>query len=160
MASLREFIHSIGQDAPMVSIRALASQCGTTPPISVMALMQGQCRRTIDLRLQKTVPYEGNLYYTAQLNGQGTLEEIAVPPSTSIVEVRFVKVGYGSEDCNNSEAVVSVPSGTTIGKAKIGEIYNLSEPKLPLPFLACIATTTVTDPNFIIISVTYSPPSA
>lgn len=109
MISLRDFLTSIGQTPPGVSIRAVAQQCQTESPISLRALIQGGCKRTIAVLLERQMVFEGNVPYLGTLNVSGVLQEIAVPATTAISEVRFVKAGRDTSECNDSEAVVIVP---------------------------------------------------
>ncbi len=159
MPSLREFINSIGQDAPVMSVLEIAEHCQSQPPVSVKALIQGDCRQTVSVTLQRQEVGVANFPpYVGELHGNGVLREIAVPNSLSVVGVSFVKAGHSTEDCGDSDAVIFVPEGETIGEAEITEIFDevpsFNDSK-PLFFVACVVATPAF-PASVTITITFS----
>ncbi|WP_038016401.1 hypothetical protein [Synechococcus sp. PCC 7335] len=166
MTSLKSSPAIDGQDFPL-SVRNIAAQNSLLPPISIIELMNIQpevpdetpneapnetpegITRTI--LLKKHTPYQGHIPYVGQLSGQGILQSIQVPDSFTVSSIRFIKSGYGSEDCGNPEATVGVESGATIGTQKLLEIFESLQ--LPIYFLACVVGTSA--PANVYISATF-----
>lgn len=92
---------------------------------------------------------EGPLSYVGQYPpGFGTvpaghLLQIALPQSAQVLGFSFVKIGHSTEECGNSDAVVTVLQASHTTPAQLTAIYGAAKPSYssssPIPFVACIS---------------------
>lgn len=160
MVSLRDFLISTGQNDSEVSILEVAEHCQVESPISLRALIEGGCQQTFAVALERqeigVIPDEGIIPpYRGRLFASGILEAIAVPAAAGLSHVAFVKVGHSTNECNDPEAVVTVPGGTGIGRDGISEIFDVAEQPSPVDFIACVSSASPL--QFVSIDVTISP---
>jgi len=161
VASVREFLESVGQNSAAVSLLAVAEHCQAKSPVSIRALIEGGCRRTVLVALKRQeVGVAMFPPYVGELHGSGRLTEITVPHSGSLIGVSFVKPGHNTDECGDAEAVVFTAAGATLDEEKIKEIFGGSLPLLddttPAFFVACVVTQG-DFPPFVNIEVTLSP---
>jgi Fibronectin type III domain len=91
------------------------------------------------------VPYRGQ-FPAFGVVPTGHLVQIRVPQvGPADLQVRFVKAGHTTAECNNPSAVVVVGEGQSTTPAQITEIFGQAEPPFstlnPLVFTACLGTT-------------------
>jgi hypothetical protein len=92
------------------------------------------------------VPYDG-IFRTRQ---GGHLLEIAVPLSSEVLVIHFVKVGHSTEECGDPNAVVSIAEGTATSPEQLTAIYGVSKPAFSregIGFVACVGQA---NPNTLV----------
>jgi hypothetical protein len=103
------------------------------------------------------IPYRGE-FPDFGVVPPGRLTQIRVPQvGPSDLEVRFVKHGRSTAECNNPAAVVVVREGQSTTPEMVNAIFGVSEPRFsttsPLVFTACVGTTGPL-PNFVNTQIT------
>jgi len=165
VASVQEFLESVGQNSAAVSLLAVAEHCAVKSPVSLRALMEGGCRTTVKVALRRQeVGVAMFPPYLGELHGNGKLKEITVPNAGgflgNLVGISFVKGGHNTDECGDAEAVVFASAGSTLDEDKIKEIFGGSVPSVddanPVFFVACVVTKSAF-PESVTITVTLLP---
>ncbi len=83
------------------------------------------------------------------------LTGISIPQHAGILEVRLVKPGFTTNDCNRRSAVVPIRDGTSATPAQIIELFGTSKPTGPIQFAACIGISPEQQVNSFPLAVHY-----
>jgi Fibronectin type III domain len=115
---------------------------------------------TVTVNLERQEIIEGNIPYLGKYSSTqpGHLLQIALPQSTEVLALSFVKVGHSTEECGDPTAVVSVNQGTSTTPEQIAAIYGVAKPQYssqaPVVFVACITQSDLRTINSVPIEIT------
>jgi len=90
----------------------------------------------------------------------GHLLQIKVPQSSTVLALKFVKIGGSTDDClsSNPNAVVTVLAGHATSASQIKAIYGTANPAYstssPIPFVACLVSQGASIPGSVQIQAT------
>ncbi|HEX3801220.1 MAG TPA: hypothetical protein VHV75_00110 [Solirubrobacteraceae bacterium] len=100
--------------------------------------------RTATVTLTEQPVEEGFVPYAAGFGGgvgaaNETLQSITNPLGNAAI--LFVKPGHGTNDCDQSSAVVTLGPFGTLSGAGLASLYGSATPSLPITFVACVVAS-------------------
>lgn len=111
--------------------------------------------------LKAQLIYSGPRPYTASFptfgSNNGTLTSIKnITSGFDPIYIKFVKSGFTTADCDNSDAVVILAPQASTTPDNLFQIYGSSNPPLAVSLVACINTALDPPPDTVPIEVTYT----
>jgi hypothetical protein len=100
--------------------------------------------RTATVTLTEQPVEEGFVPYAGSFGGgvgaaNETLQSITNPLGNAAI--LFLKPGHGTNECDQSSAVMAVGPGGSLSGAGLASVYGSASPALPITFVACVVAS-------------------